>query len=373
MRVALDTTFSEIHFGGTGTYTRELAARLPQLLGDGYAAIRCPSLAPARLAGAAPLRLQTLYRDLWWTPFGTARAAKRAGAGLLHLPATLGPAWPALPFVLTLHDVAVLRYPELFRSWFRNYARVVLPRAARAAAHVITVSEAARTEILDRLAVPADRLSVVPNGVGPEFRPVDPMSDQAAEVRARYRLPETYALSVGVIEPRKNLVRLLAAVRTLRSRTATAGLSLLHAGPYGWLYADLMRAAQPLVSSGAVRFLGPVPLEDLPALYSLARLTVYPSLYEGFGLPVLEAMACGSPVVTSSTSALTEVAGDAAVYADPLSPQSIGEGMERLWTNGELRAQLRQRGLARAGRFTWDQAAEQTVAVYHRVARRDDV
>jgi glycosyltransferase involved in cell wall biosynthesis len=367
MKVALDATFSALRFGGTGTYTRELASRLPHILGHAFVTIRCPRL-PSPLRGRVGSKVETLYRDLWWTPRGAARAASSAGATLLHVPAPVGPTSLEIPFVLTVHDLSVLRFPEFFRPWFRTTARVVIPRAARAAAHVITVSEAAKSDILEHLALPADKLSVIPNGVAPEFRPVDTASDLAAEVRARYALPEVFALAVGVIEPRKNLLRLLLAVETLRSRPATADMTLVHVGPYGWLSRDVLRRAELLAAKRAVLVLGPVPANDLSALYSLARLTAYPSLYEGFGLPVLEAMACGSPVVTSEVGALPEVAGEAAVYVDPTSPESIAEGMERVWMDETLRARLRQRGLERAKCYTWEVSARRSAEVYQRVA-----
>jgi glycosyltransferase involved in cell wall biosynthesis len=172
---------------------------------------------------------------------------------------------------------------------------------------------------------------------------------------------------VGTIEPRKNLRRVLAAIHLLRSRRATADIRLVHAGPEGWLADDVPRAVRELGLSAVVRFLGFVPQSDLVALYRLARVCVYPSLYEGFGLPVAEAMACGCPVVTSDVSSLPEVAGDAAVLVDPTSVEAIADGIASLWTDEARRRSLTTHGLQRAGTFTWERAARETSAVYDAV------
>jgi len=257
---------------------------------------------------------------------------------------------------VTVHDIMPLRFPQLFRPWYRNYVRVVLPRLARRARAVISVSAAVKREIEEWLRVPAERITVIPHGVDPVFRPLVADDARASAVRRRYSLPSTFALAVGSIEPRKNLPRLIEALETLRRRPGSADISLVHAGPEGW--------RPEAATSSITRFLGYVPTEDLAALYSLARVFVYPSLWEGFGMPVLEAMACGCPVVTSNLSSMPEVAGEAAVFVDPYSTEDVARGVAVAWEDASLRDRLVALGRERAAQFTWARAARETVAVY---------
>ena len=367
-RVAIDVTVAQLGRAGPHVYITELTRALGQLMGERLRPIASRLAAPVHARRSASDRLRTLGRDLWWHQVGVTLAARRAGAALLHLPAGIGPVWSRLPTVLTIHDLNVLRFPELFRPWFRHYARVVLPRAARAADAIITVSHASKADVVDGLGIPEERVTVVPNGVDPAFAPLAPDGERAHEVRRRYGLQDNFVLTVGSVEPRKNLPRLLEAVSQLRTRSDTADVVLVHAGPEGWLANGVSRTVQAHGLSDAVRFLGYVPKRDLAALYGLARLTAYPSLYEGFGLPVAEAMACGCPVVTSNVSSLPEVAGDAGLLVDPGSVEEIAAGIAALWTDAARRRELAARGRAQARRFTWDRTARETAAVYEAVS-----
>jgi glycosyltransferase involved in cell wall biosynthesis len=269
--------------------------------------------------------------------------------------------------VLTILDLSVLRFPQFFRPWFRHYARVVLPRVAQSADAIIALSCAAKADIVQALAIPEERVTVIPTGVDPSFKALA-QSPRALEVRQRYELPDAFVLTVGSMEPRKNLPRLLEAIQRLRRDRDTAKVVLVHVGPAGWLADDLPRTVQALGLADAVRFLGYVPREDLAALYGLARVFAYPSLYEGFGLPIIEAMACGCPVVTSNLSSLPEVAGDAATLVDPGSAEEIAGAIADLWTDEARRRTLASRGRARAACFTWQRTARETGAVYEAVA-----
>lgn len=359
-RVALDLTIARLGRTGPAVYAEQLAAALAPVLGDRLVAVASRLATPPTARRTTADRLRTLGRDLWWHQLGVSLAARRAGARLMHLPAALGPVRPLLPAVVTIHDTLVFRFPQLFRTWHRHYARVVLPRLARAAALVITGSQAARADLVEHLGVAPERIAVVPYGVDARFAPVAADSDEARAVTARYRLPAGFILAVGAIERRKNLRRVLDAVDSLRGRAATAGITLVHAGPEGWLADELPR--------DAARFLGYVPAADLRVLYGLARAFVYPSLWEGFGFPVIEAMACGCPVVTSDVSALPEVAGGAALLVDPTATEELAAAIERVWTDEGLRRDLAARGRERARCFTWERTARETVAVYERVA-----
>src|SRR5438034_612240 len=272
-------------------------------------------------------RLSTLARDGIWYPFLLGR---NEVADVLHCPTYRGPVRPRVPFVVTVHDVAVLRHPETFNRWPRSYSPRVVPRVLRAARGVIAVSEFTRRELIELLAVPEARIHVVPNAVEDEFT-----QDGPAE-------PGEYVLAVGTLEPRKNLNRLVEAAR--RSHT-----ELRIVGARGWGGVE--------VAGNGVRWLGEVSDAELARLYRGAACVAYPSLYEGFGIPVLEAMACGAPVVTSARGATEEVAGGAAVLVDPLDVEAIAAGIEEALGRTD---ELRMRGLERAQAFSWDVTAART-------------
>ena len=361
-RIALDLTQARLGRIGVSVYIWRLYEALQPLLGERLVPIESRFAHPVLGARrSARERLNTVLRDLWWHQGGVTLAARRRGCGLVHLPAGIGPVSGGFPAVVTIHDVMPIRFPAMFRPWYRHYVGVVTPRLARRARAVITVSNAAKEEIVDWLGVDAERVIVVPHGVDPAFRPFAPDDPQAEEMRRRYDLPRHFVLAVGSIEPRKNLPRLLEAIEALRGRPRTSDIVLVHAGPEGWRPAEATRRRG---SPQLVRLLGYVPDADLRALYGLARVFVYPSLWEGFGMPVLEAMACGCPVVTSNLSSLPEVAGDAAVLVDPTSVDDIARGIAAVWDDDGLRACMVERGRAHARQFTWARVARETAAVY---------
>jgi glycosyltransferase involved in cell wall biosynthesis len=276
-------------------------------------------------------RLATVLRDAVWYPLGMARNADRLD--LIHCTTFRGPYRARVPVVLTLHDLGVLRHPEAFRRWHRVTARAALQGARRAAA-LLAVSEFTKREAVELVGVSPDRVHVVPNGVDPVFVPDGGRADG------------DYVLAVGTLEPRKNLERVVAAAR----RT---GLELRVVGARGWGGVDVPG------------WIGRPPDDELAQLYRGARCVVYASLYEGFGLPVLESMACGTPVVTSARTATQEVAGDAAVLVDPESVDAIAAGIAEA---DARRAELVPAGIARARAFTWTRAADTVEAVWRSLA-----
>ncbi|MDH4066569.1 MAG: glycosyltransferase family 4 protein, partial [Acidobacteriota bacterium] len=243
--------------------------------------------------------------------------------------------------------------------------RPLMRAAIRGADAIVTVSHSARRDLLRLHPVDPERVTVVHEAASPAFRPVtDPA--RLDTVRRRHGLPARFVLYVGTIEPRKNLPRLLEAFA--RARRGGLPHRLVCVGPYGWASRDLAGHVVQLGLVDQVLFTGYVPFEDLPAIYSLADLFVFPSLYEGFGLPVVEAMACGTPVVTSASSSLAEIAGDAAMTVDPTSIDALAEAIGRLGRDADLRRALSALGLARAESFSWAQAAREMLAVYRRAA-----
>ncbi len=273
-----------------------------------------------RISFGGASRAATLARDAIWYP----SLAFRAGWDVLHLPSFRGPFAARVPLVVTVHDLAVLRRPEWFNRWTRSYSRIAVPRVVRAAERVIAVSEFTKRELVELLAVPEERIRVVPNGVEEVFVPEGP------------RAEGDYVLAVGTLEPRKNLARIARAVEG----------ELRVVGARGW------GGVEPPAN---VRWLGEIADEELAAQYRGARCLVYASLYEGFGIPVAEALACGCPVVTSRGSAMEDVAPDAELV-DPLDVDSIREGVARA-------RRLEPRVVAR-----WQEVAAATRAVYEELA-----
>ena len=320
LRLGIDVSPLELTEAGTARYLRHLLAHL-----DGV------SVEQFVLEGDS--RWAKVTRDVMWYPAVLPRKAGSGDIDVLHCPGHRAPLKSAVPVVVTLHDLAVLRHPETFNRWTRWYSRVMLPRVVRAAARVIAVSSFTAREAVELLGLDETKIRVVPHGVERPFEP----EGQAAT--------GTYALAVGTIEPRKNLPRASEAARL-------AGLELRVVGPEGW-------------GDVGVQSLGFVSDEVLAALYRGAQCLVFPSLYEGFGLPVLEAMACGTPVVTSNSGALAEVAGDAAVLVDPYDVDAIAAGIEEARSRRE---ELRAKGLERVRPFTWDETARRTVEIYREAA-----
>jgi glycosyltransferase involved in cell wall biosynthesis len=284
------------------------------------------------------------------------------GVDLFHATDHLLPYFRRIKSVFTLHDLIFLFHPETHKSLNRWFLTLMMPRFLRAADAVIAVSECTKRDAIRFYRIPEEKITVIYEGVNPRFRPASP--EAIATVRARYGLPERFILYVGTIEPRKNLTTLLEAFHHL---LATYDLRLVIVGKKGWLYERFFRRLRELGLENRVLFTGYVPDEDLPAIYSAADLFVFPSLYEGFGLPVLEAMACGTPVICSNTSSLPEVAGDAALLVDPTDARALTGAMEQVLTNERLWATLRAKGMERARGFTWEKAAYRTWEVYQQV------
>jgi glycosyltransferase involved in cell wall biosynthesis len=325
MRVAIDVSSLAQTRAGTARYLKGLLGELKR---------RDDVVVSTRSFGRGD-RLSTLARDGVWYPFLLGREEE---ADVLHCPTYRGPLHPRVPLVVTVHDLAVLRHPEAFNRWTRTYSPRLVPRVLRQARRVIAVSEFTRRELIELLDVPAEKIRVVPNAVGPDFT----QDGEAAS--------GDYVLAVGTLEPRKNLERLVDAVRRTDKELRVVGAR-------GW--------GSVKVEGNGISWLGEVTDAELARLYRGASCVAYPSLYEGFGIPVLEAMACGVPVVTTRGTAMEEVADGAAVLVDARDAAEIAAGIER----AELeREQLVARGLERARAFRWDAVADATVRVYREAA-----
>jgi glycosyltransferase involved in cell wall biosynthesis len=272
-------------------------------------------------------------------------------------------------YVITIHDLIPLILPWAFprKRWLVSMA--ALSRVSKQADIILVPSEASKADVMRYLHVEVGRVRVIPWGCEARFKPSGKPA-RAAEVKERYGLPERYILFLGTLEPRKDVLTLLQAFAILRTEQSDAELRLVIAGDKGWGYREFFTTREALRLGDHVIFTGFVDEEDLPDLYRGALLFIYPSLYEGFGLPILEAMACGTPVITSTTSSMPEVAGDAAVLVEPKKPESLAAAMTSVLGDEERMAELRRRGLERAKGFSWEAVARRTLDVYTTLAGR---
>ncbi len=269
--------------------------------------------------------------------------------------------------VFTIHDLIFRFYPEYHLPLNRWYLSVMLPRFMRRADAIIAVSETTRRDVARLMQIPLERMTVIYEGVSPAFRPVAD-AEALSRVRDKYHLPPRFILFVGTIEPRKNLLTLLEAYRALLARGQVPDLVI--AGHMGWLYQPVFDRVREFGLTRQVCFPEWIADGDLPALLSAAEVFVFPSLYEGFGLPPLEAMACGTPLICSNASSLPEVVGDGGILIDPRDPGAWTQALASVLGDQPLQAELRARGLARADKFSWDRAACETLAVYRQVLER---
>ncbi len=331
IRVGIDVSALELTRAGTA---RHLQALLERLRGD-------PEIELVEYAAGGESRVAKLRRDLHWYP----RLARRAvddDLDVLHCPTQRAPTSSPVPLVVTIHDLAVLRHPRTFNGWTRRYTRMTLPSITRAADRLIAVSQFTRNELVQHLNVPTERISVIENGVGPPFEAWGPQGTGR------------YVLAVSTQEPRKNLARTIQGFQ----RARLAGTELRLVGLSGW--GDVH-----IPSERHVKVMGRVEDEELSALYRGALCVVYLSLYEGFGLPPLEAMACGAPTVVPNGPPYDEFAPGAAIQVDGTDPDSIAAGINEAIGR---RLELGAAGPERASAFSWDGAAEATRRVYRRVA-----
>jgi glycosyltransferase involved in cell wall biosynthesis len=266
--------------------------------------------------------------------------------------------------VITVHDLNFVYYPQFLTAESRRYYNGQIEWAVSRADHILADSYATKSDLVSMLNVSPEKITAVHLAGDPAFHPLS--ASEAARVAAKYDLQPGYLLFVGTLEPRKNLPGLLQAYRLLLDSDATIA-PLVLVGGKGWLYEEVFERVETLHLTEHVRFLHDVGDADLPGLYNAAGVLTTPSFYEGFGLPALEAMACGTPVVVSDRASLPEVVGEAGLLVNPDDPQDIAQALQRVLTDKTLRARMRERGLEQAALFTWEKAAREHLAVYRQV------
>ncbi len=369
MRIGIDARLLAYRQGGTSVYVRNLLQHLPAIAPDDSFVALPGRRQPASGATAPNLRDHPLWTpphhpfEQWALPLELATAA----LDLVHSTDFIPPFVRACRSVITVHDLSFLLYPETKTpESLRYYGQI--DRAVASADAIIAVSEATRHDLQRLLNVPPQRVRVVHHGVSPVFAPRPP---EAVQAFCRERgLPDTFMLWVGALEPRKNLPALFRAVARATPRLPEALRTLVLVGIDGWGFDAAQQEFDRLGLAAQTVMFGPASEQELALLYNAAWVFPFPSLYEGFGLPPLEAMACGAPVLSARVSSMPEVLGDACRYFDPLDSATLATLLVELAADPNLRSDLRSAGLARAAGFRWERTAAETLAVYHEAASR---
>ena len=360
MNIGIDISVLNINQAGSAIYTSNLINELKEIIvEDELFFFTVNHQRDMSLPKSFKLRAETIYRDIIWSHFILPQKALRTKVDVLHIPVNVIPVFPPCPTVLTILDTTVLKTPQNFTFWHRNYSRVFLPISAKKAKIILTISENSKRDIVNQLKISPEKIFVTYLAASEDFKTVS--GQEVERVKKSYNL-NSFILTVGSLEPRKNIPRLLKAYAYLLKNGFQH--TLVHVGPQGWLFDEIYAEVKRLGLNEKVRFLGRVPTSDLVALYNAASVFVYPSLYEGFGLPVLESMACGCPIITSNISSLPEVAGDAGIMVDPYDVSQIAHAIESICEDKKTASWFKNKGLERAKQFSWKRCAKETLNTY---------
>ena len=366
MRVGIDARLVYYSQAGIGQYILHLVNGLSSL-DDGTEYV----LLQSRKDNTTILEQSNFRRVSLWTPshhrlerYSLNVELMRLGLDVLHSPDFIPPHRPSCKSVITVHDLAFLLYPHfLTKESARYYGHI--DQAVRWTDHIISVSESTKRDTIQHLGVPEEKITVVYEAANPIFRPLD-KSEARQHVLDRHGVDGPFVLFVSTIEPRKNVPTLLRAIHQLQ-QCYKEDVRLVLAGGKGWLFEDAFAVVKDLKLDGRVHFLGRVSSEDLLSLYNAAEMLAHPAFYEGFGLPPLEAMACGLPVIVSDVASLPEVVGDAGLLIDPQDEDELTVAMWRVLNDGTLGSEMRDKGLLQAQRFSWERAARETQEIYRLV------
>lgn len=372
MHIAIDAHSVGAQLAGNETYAVNLIEALAEIdQSNRYTIYVTKHSALDRFTGRWPnfrVRRTLPHTPMVRIPLTLSVELRRDPVDVLHVQYTAPPLAPCA-VVATIHDLSFEHLPETFKRRSRAQLRLTVRRTARNAAQILTLSEFSRRDIIATYGIEPDRVAVTPPAASSLFKPVT-NDTELRRLRTTYGIERDYILALGSIQPRKNLVRLIKAYSALWRPTEIALPQLVIAGKRGWLEEETIRAAAQSPAHADIRFIGYVPDGDLPALYSGALCFAYPSYFEGFGLPVLEAMQCGVPVIAGNRTSLPEVIGNAGLMFDPLEEAEIAKSLREMIENSDQRADLRVKGLARASQFSWKTTARLTLEAYEEVFRR---
>jgi len=368
MRIGIDARLVHYRQAGISQYTVRLLNELAQIAPDDEFVVLQSRKDRRALVNQANFERRPLWTpphhrlEQWLLPLELATV----DLDVLHSPDFIPPFRRSCKSVITIHDLNFLLYPHFLTPQSASYYGQI-DQAVRKCDHIIAVSESTKRDIVRLTGAPENKITVVYEAADPSFRPID---DQAvlAALKQRLGIERDYVLFVSTIEPRKNVPTLLVAFKRLLD-SYHSPVNLVLAGEKGWLFEEVFALVEKLELQGRVQFLGHVLPEDLPELYNAAKLLVHPAFYEGFGLPPLEAMACGTPVVVSNTSALPEIVGDAAQLVDPTDADGMAVAIWRVLSDETLQRRMSEKGLRRARRFSWKKAALETLDIYHRLVQ----
>lgn len=374
MRIAIDAHSVGTKLGGNESYAVNLIEALAQIDEvNEYTLFVTTAEARDRFHQRWPnfkVRSTLPHTPLIRIPLTLSAELRKHPVDVLHVQFTAPPFCPC-PVVVSIHDLSFEHLPETFHRRSRFQLRLTVRSSARRAAKILTLSEHTRRDIIETYGIEPSRITAIPLAAPRHFYPVDDYRE-LQRVRHTYGIEGQYILSVGSIQPRKNLARLVQAYASLRDTHSETELpKLVLVGKHAWLYDETLRALEKTKVTDSVILTGYVPESDLPPLYSGAICFVYPSYFEGFGLPPLEAMKCGAPVIVGNQTSLPEVVGDAGVTVDPFDVRSIAEAIEKLIKDSALRRELSVKGLRRAEMFDWRKTAQQTLEIYQQVGRRN--
>jgi len=361
MKIGIDTNIFAVDRAGSAVYTRQLIKNLISI--DNKNSYDFFSFGSEFIKKKGlNKRLENIIRDALWIPFMLPYKLNSRKIDILHCPTFKAPTKCRIPLVVTFLDIHILKNPTDYSSGFGSYCKFMLPKIAKTASRLITISESSKKDIVETLRIPEDKVVVTHCGYDKIFIPI---SDKIVlnKVKEKYNLPKRFILYVGAIQPRKNISALLRAYAGL-IKEKKLDYQLVFTSGTGWKNKDIFTLIGELEIKDNVKFLGYIPESDLPCVYSLADFFVYPSFYEGFGMPALEAMACGCPVITSNTSSLPEVIGDAGIMIDPYSMKELEDAMLRLAKDSLLRGEMREKGFKRVKMFSWEKCARETLNVY---------
>lgn len=370
MRIGIDARLTYHQQAGITQYTRNLLTALAQVDQANEYLVFQHRRHREELVHGPNFRRITLYsptHNRLEQPALLLELASRR-LDLLHSTDFIPPYLTAIPSVITVHDLAFLHWPHFLTEDSASYYGQI-DRAVHHARQIIVPSQSTQQDLTAQLGVPAEKIKVIYEAADEGYTPL-PLAQTRAEMVQKYHLPETFILCVGTIEPRKNIGGLLHAFSHLQKKYGMKEVGLVLSGRTGWLYEEVDHTLRDLELTHHVFMLGRVPDVDLHKLYVAAHCLVHPAFYEGFGLPPLEAMACGTPTITSNTSSLPEVVGDAGLTVDPRDWEAMAVAMHRLLTSPDLHEELREKGLQRAGCFSWAKAAQEHLTVYQQVLAR---
>ena len=373
MRIAIDAHSVGTRLGGNESYAVNLIEALAQIDEvNEYTLFVTTAEARNRFHQRWPnfkVRSTLPHTPLIRIPLTLSAELRKRPVDVLHVQFTAPPFCPC-PVVVSIHDLSFEHLPQTFHRRSRIQLRLTVRNSARRAAKILTLSEHTRRDVIDTYGIEPSRITAIPLAAPRHFSPVED-NRELQRVRHTYGIDGKYILSVGSIQPRKNLARLVQAYASLRDTHSETDLpKLVLVGKRGWLYDETLRALEQNKVESSVILTGYVPESDLPALYSGAICFVYPSYFEGFGLPPLEAMKCGTPVIVGNQTSLPEVVGDAGLTVDPFDVRSIAEAIDKLINDSDLRGTLSVKGRSRAETFDWRKTAQQTLEIYEQVGRR---